>query len=76
MADRITNRTGALLTIGLNTGDSLHLAPGETSGDVPEYETQGNPWLEKLVDRGQAAVERAPAAARRRTARRRAGKKK
>jgi hypothetical protein len=64
MADRITNRTGALLTIGLNTGDSLHLAPGETSGEVPEYETQDNPWLDKLVARGEATVEHAGAAPR------------
>jgi hypothetical protein len=61
MADRITNRTGTLLTVGLNTGDSLHLAPGETSGDVPDYETRDNPWLAKLVARGDATVEQADA---------------
>ena len=69
MAERITNRTGALLTIGLNTGESVHLAPGETSGPVPEYETHDNPWLEKLVARGQAVVERAPAPKRKPAAR-------
>ena len=71
MADRITNRTGALITISLNTGESLHLAPGETSGPVPDYETRDNPWLEKLVARGDAVVERAAAAERKPAARRR-----
>jgi hypothetical protein len=76
MAERITNRTGALVTIGLNTGDSLHLAPGETSGPVPEYETRDNPWLEKLVARGQAVVERAPVQKRKPAARRKPAKKR
>jgi hypothetical protein len=61
VAERITNRSGALLTVSLNTGESVHLAPGETSGPVPEYETRDNPWLEKLVARGQAVVASAPA---------------
>ena len=61
---RITNQGRGLVTIGLNSGDSLMLAPGETSEPIEEYDTVNNPWVEKLVERGLATVEsRAPARA-------------
>jgi hypothetical protein len=68
MRFRITNRSRGLVTVQLNTGDSVHLAPGEQSEPIPDYETDGNPWLAKLVDRQLASVER-DAPARRRSPR-------
>jgi hypothetical protein len=57
MPVRITNRSRGLVTVELNAGESLHLAPGETSKPIEDYQTRDNPWIAKLVDRGVAVVE-------------------
>jgi hypothetical protein len=54
---RITNRSRGLLTLELNSGTSLHLAPGETSEPLAELEVDGNRWVRKLLDRDQVRVE-------------------
>jgi hypothetical protein len=54
---RITNRSRGLLTIELNSGATVHLAPGETSDSVEELEVADNRWVTKLLDRQQIEVE-------------------
>lgn len=44
----ITNRSKQLLIISLNSGDSLHLAPGEESDPVEDYQLDNNEKVEKL----------------------------
>jgi hypothetical protein len=56
---RITNRSRGLLTIELNSGTSLHLAPGETSGALEELEVDGNRWVQKLLDGDEVKVDQA-----------------
>jgi hypothetical protein len=56
MPVRITNRSRGLLTIELNSGATLHLAPGETSEPVEELEVADNRWVNKLRDRDQIEV--------------------
>jgi len=50
---RIKNRSRRLLTVELNTRESTHLAPGEVSRPLEEYEVRENRQLEKLVARGE-----------------------
>jgi hypothetical protein len=49
MPFRITNRAKQLLVVPLNGGDALHLAPGESSAPVEDYELQNNARVEKLL---------------------------
>jgi len=58
-AVRITNQGRGLTTVSLNSGDSLVLAPGETSEPIEDFDTRDNPWIAKLVERGLATVENA-----------------
>jgi hypothetical protein len=48
MPIRIRNRSPILLTVELNSGDSVHLAPDQTSRELPDVEVQANPWLDRL----------------------------
>ncbi len=57
MAVTLTNKSRALLTVELRSGDYIHLAPGETSRALEELEIQGNAPLRKLVDRKAIALE-------------------
>jgi hypothetical protein len=54
---RITNRSRGLLTLELNSGASLYLAPGEMSGPLAELEVADNQWVQRLLDRDQVQVE-------------------
>lgn len=56
MAVTLTNKSRALLTVELRSGDYIHLAPGETSRALEELEIQGNAPLRKLVDRKAIAL--------------------
>jgi len=47
-----------LLTVELNSGDSVHLAPDETSAPIDEREVDDNRWVAKLERRVALAVER------------------
>jgi hypothetical protein len=50
MPTRLTNTSKQLLIVPLNSGETLHLAPGETSADqVADYELDNNDKVKKLV---------------------------
>jgi hypothetical protein len=74
---RITNRSRDKrpLTLQLNSGRSLHLAPSERSRPVPDLEVTGNRWVQRLLERDLISVEQleAPAPAKARPA---AGRKR
>ncbi|HEU0177927.1 MAG TPA: hypothetical protein VFV58_26995 [Blastocatellia bacterium] len=62
----IKNGTRHLLTLTLNSGDTLHLAPGERSRPLSEIETNNNTkierllrerWIEIIAVSGQASAE-------------------
>ena len=53
---RIVNRTKSLLVITLNSGVTLHLAPGQGSEPVDEMEVSGNEKVEKLRRSGVVSV--------------------
>jgi hypothetical protein len=48
----IKNRTRRLLTLTLNSGDTVHLAPGEKSRPLSEIETKNNTKIERLSREG------------------------
>ena len=48
----IKNKTKHLLTITLNSGDTVHLAPGERSRSLSEIETKKNTKIERLLKEG------------------------
>lgn len=67
---RITNLTGRLVVISLNSGRSLILSPAETSAEIPATETRGNRMVEKMNEervitvQGRAQTEKPKTAAR------------
>lgn len=64
MPVRIRNRSRHLVTVELNTRETVHLAPNEVSRALEEYELLGNRQLEKLIDGGyveQIEPQEAPA---------------
>lgn len=68
MAFTIRNRAKHLLIIPLNSGESLYLAPGESSGPVESYELDNNAKVEKmlrdnLISSAEADAQAASAAA-------------
>lgn len=56
MASTIQNRARHLLVLPLNGGGTLHLAPGETSSPVEEFELDNNEKVGRLVKDGLIAV--------------------
>jgi hypothetical protein len=52
MAFKIANRARQLLILELNSGKSVYLAPGQESGAIEDYETNGNRQFEKLLSNG------------------------
>lgn len=48
MAIKITNQSRYLLIVPLNNGESLYLAPGETSGELNDILVHGNEKIAKL----------------------------
>ncbi len=52
MGVKIRNRSRHLVTVELNTRDTIHLAPNEVSRAFEEYELAGNRQVQKLVDGG------------------------
>jgi hypothetical protein len=58
MPTYITNTSKQLLIVPLNSGETLHLAPGETSADqVADYELDNNEKVKKLVSNNLLAFE-------------------
>jgi hypothetical protein len=53
MPTRIRNRSRHLVTVELNTRETVHLAPGEVSRPLEEYEARDNPQVLKLASRGE-----------------------
>jgi hypothetical protein len=45
----ITNRAVFLLIVTLNSGETLHLAPGESSAAIEDYELKDNEGAQKLL---------------------------
>lgn len=60
---KITNHSKQLLIVPLNSGNTLHLAPGESSQEFPDYELADNSKVDKMTNLGLARVSRTPAAA-------------
>lgn len=57
MPTRVTNISKQLLIVPLNSGETLHLAPGETSADpLVDYELDGNEKIEKMVNNSLLAL--------------------
>jgi hypothetical protein len=52
MAVTLTNQAKHLLTVPLNDGGSVYLAPGETSGALDESQLSGNERLGKMIRAG------------------------
>lgn len=59
MSVHITNVSNGLVSVELNSGRTVHLAPGERSGELEPYEVDDNHWVRVLRDRGRLAVESA-----------------
>ncbi len=57
MSVHIRNVSTGLVSVELNSGDTLHLAPGELSGELEQYEVSDNYWVHLLRERGQVALE-------------------
>ncbi|MGE5287161.1 MAG: hypothetical protein ACM3ML_08175 [Micromonosporaceae bacterium] len=51
MPVRITNRSRGLLTLQLNSGESLYLAPSEMSPSLEDRDVAANRWVQRLLDR-------------------------
>lgn len=54
----VVNRSRNLVTVSLNSGESIHLAPDEVSQPIEALEIDNNPWVEELLKRRWLAVER------------------
>ena len=50
MSVQIINRTKRLAIVPLNSGESIHLAPGEKSPPIDEFELENNAKVEKLLN--------------------------
>ena len=62
MTSWITNATAGLLVVPLrNTGEAIHLAPGERSRPLEDHELQGDELIPRLVDQGLVDLEQEPA---------------
>ena len=60
---KITNRSGHLLIIPLNSGRTIHLAPGEASDAIEDYELEKNEHVARLEHNGLIASESSTATA-------------
>jgi hypothetical protein len=52
MSLMIKNKTRQLMTVTLNSGETLHLAPGEVSQPLSEIETANNTKIQRLSNEG------------------------
>lgn len=53
----LTNRSPYLMIVTLNSGKTLHLASGQTSGPIDDLEINGNAKVEKLASSCQLAIQ-------------------
>lgn len=56
MSVKIVNRSKQLLVIPLNSGATLHLAPGEEAIGIEPIEVKKNPTIEKLAQKNWLLV--------------------
>ena len=56
MAVTVKNVSGMVLLIRLRSGGSLHLGPGERTGELADAEVRDNPRVDTLVERGLARI--------------------
>lgn len=49
MASKLVNLGRQLLVVPLNSGETIHLAPGEFSDAIEDYELDHNSKVEKLI---------------------------
>jgi hypothetical protein len=57
MSVHIRNVSNGLVSVQLNSGDTLHLAPGELSGELEQFEVGDSYWVQLLRDRGRVTLE-------------------
>jgi hypothetical protein len=57
MPVHITNISHALVSVELNSGSTLHLAPGERSAGIEPFEVDGNPRIQTLGEQGRVELE-------------------
>jgi hypothetical protein len=57
MSVHIKNVSNGLVSVQLNSGDTLHLAPGELSAELEQFEVDDNYWVQLLRDRGRVTLE-------------------
>jgi hypothetical protein len=55
----LTNRSPYLMIVTLNSGETLHLASGQSSGPMDDLEVNGNAKVEKLVNARQLSIQTA-----------------
>ena len=60
----VTNRSSHLLLVELNTGETIHLAPAESSRVLDDVDIENNPWVDRMRARGDVVVERDQASGR------------
>lgn len=56
MATNITNRSRQLLVVTLNSGATVHLAPGEEAVGIDPVEVKNNASLHKMAQKGWIAL--------------------
>ena len=49
MPVKIQNHTKRLVSVRLNSGETVHLAPRTSSKELPDVEVNGNPKVQKLL---------------------------
>lgn len=59
MALTLTNLASHLLILQLNNGNSVYLAPGETSDAIDEEQINGNDKIDKLLRNSLVASQQA-----------------
>ena len=62
MALTVTNVSRTLVVVRLISGESIHLRPGERTGELAEAEIRGNPQVETLAERHLVSVDAVPEA--------------
>jgi hypothetical protein len=61
MSIKYENKTNRLVILRLNSGQTLFIDPGTSSGEIGDEEVSNNPIVKKLLDRGVIAVHSIPA---------------
>jgi hypothetical protein len=61
MAVTVTNVSRMVLLIRLRSGGSLHLRPGERTGELADAEVRHNPRVDTLVERSLVHIDDVPA---------------